>query len=574
VAAAFAGSAQAGQYLFVIGGFSDSLASNFAETRRYDMENDEWVAGPDLLEARGDLGVAITDKALYVIGGDATGGGQFDSTDTLQRLEWADWPAGTWTMDSNPPPVVVSGNDAGFCTNFAGSTAIWSVAGGDTFSNYDINLFRFVENEKCVSIYQDVPWLTAAPASGSVGADSQSAVDVTFDTTGLTAGTHQATLVLTSNDRVVALSQIPVTLEVIPAQRDASLTPDETVKTGNPGEQLTYTVTVVNEGNIADTYDVSVNDSSHVQVSSPTVGPLDPGESDDITVTVTVPSASGGGESYVATVQITSQGDNTMTRSLELTATANNVFSVAVDPDTSVKTTPGSAVTYTLSVANRGNVADTYGVAVSGNQWTTTLSRNSVPVARGATETLTVTVTVPPNQIAGATDTATITVTSQGNAAVNNTATLITVVDRSIGAIITPTSLIKVADAGQTVQFTLEVKNIGNAADIFDLTVTGATWQTTLSATTVGPLNPGATTSVDLTVHIPRTANPGDISSAVVTAKSRNNPSITGTAAAVTRVLRTIDAMSWLALAALAALVAAAGWLRVRRRRLAAPRLG
>ena len=130
-----AGYQQVGQYLYVVGGFSASgpnaaaessvlnrgqqpkvpltavlsgqqskqprvpLANN-ATTWRLDMSSAPgvWTIGPAFTEGRADFGLAYdagTNK-LYALGGDLTGGGFFDSTNAVDELSVASWPAGTW----------------------------------------------------------------------------------------------------------------------------------------------------------------------------------------------------------------------------------------------------------------------------------------------------------------------------------------------------------------------------------------------------------------------------------------------------------------------------------------------
>ena len=55
---------------------------------------------------------------------------------------------------------------------------------------------------------------------------------------------------------------------------------------------------------------------------------------------------------------------------------------------------------------------------------------------------------------------------------------------------------------GQTITYTLQITNTGDISDTFDLTLSSSDWATTLSATTVGPLAPGAGTSVEVYVTI------------------------------------------------------------------------
>ncbi len=60
----------------------------------------------------------------------------------------------------------------------------------------------------------DVPWLSAAPASGTTAADGSSDVTVTFDSTGLAAGSYSANVCVNSNDTEQPVVAVPVTMTV------------------------------------------------------------------------------------------------------------------------------------------------------------------------------------------------------------------------------------------------------------------------------------------------------------------------------------------------------------------------
>ncbi|WP_299758374.1 hypothetical protein [uncultured Chloroflexus sp.] len=76
---------------------------------------------------------------------------------------------------------------------------------------------------------------------------------------------------------------------------------------------------------------------------------------------------------------------------------------------------PGEAVSYTLTVTNRGSTATTFTVTVSGNHWPTNVPATIGPLAAGASTTFHVAVTIPDDQTGVHTDTATVTVTAQND---------------------------------------------------------------------------------------------------------------------------------------------------------------
>ncbi len=156
-----AGYQQVGQFLYVVGGFEASgpvarasaeLSSvlnrgqqskqpkvpmaNNTTTWRLDMSSAPgvWSVGPAFPAGRADFGLAYdagTNK-LYALGGDLPGGGFFDSTNAVDELSVATWPAGTW-MPS--PPNLILPNRQANQAGFYGAGQIWSAGGinGQTF---------------------------------------------------------------------------------------------------------------------------------------------------------------------------------------------------------------------------------------------------------------------------------------------------------------------------------------------------------------------------------------------------------------------------------------------------------
>jgi uncharacterized repeat protein (TIGR01451 family) len=91
-------------------------------------------------------------------------------------------------------------------------------------------------------------------------------------------------------------------------------------------------------------------------------------------------------------------------------------------------------------------------------------------------------------------------------------------------------------DPGETVTYTLRLTNTGNISDTYDLTTTGNTWVTSIQPSTVGPLDPGEGTDVDVFVSIPVDAAQGDSDIATITALSQSDPAESDTSVLTTTV--------------------------------------
>jgi hypothetical protein len=145
-------------------------------------------------------------------------------------------------------------------------------------------------------------------------------------------------------------------------------------------------------------------------------------------VTVTIPINAAGGITDTATIEVTSQGDDSQSAIFTLTTTANSVYSLALAPATDSRYgDPGTTVSYTQQVTNTGNAMDVYTITVSDNDWETTVPETVGPLVAHGSAKITVMVTISASVADGVTDTVTITVISQGDNTRSLASTLTTV---------------------------------------------------------------------------------------------------------------------------------------------------
>ena len=140
-----AGYTTVGQYLYVAGGFnSASPTANVGVTMRLDMATGTWSLGPTYTPGRADEGLAASGHTLYALGGDATGGGYFDSTVLVDSLDVSAWPSGSWTSVADPLPSPRQGNEAGFFSTGRVGGEVWSTGGinGATFTFLNEHLYK------------------------------------------------------------------------------------------------------------------------------------------------------------------------------------------------------------------------------------------------------------------------------------------------------------------------------------------------------------------------------------------------------------------------------------------------
>jgi hypothetical protein len=77
--------------------------------------------------------------------------------------------------------------------------------------------------ESGLPVFTDVAWLTVAPTAGRVRPDRTRPLAITVDTTGLRAGRHDATVVVTTNDPGNPVLTIPVRVRVPRHQRTVNV---------------------------------------------------------------------------------------------------------------------------------------------------------------------------------------------------------------------------------------------------------------------------------------------------------------------------------------------------------------
>jgi hypothetical protein len=198
----------------------------------------------------------------------------------------------------------------------------------------------------------------------------------------------------------------------------AELSLDTIAGSGYTGTSYSYPLLVVNSGNAEDTFDLGLSDNSwSTTVSQPVAGPLAPGSSAVMTITVDIPATVAGGESDRVTILATSRGDRGKVARAEITTTAL-VYGLSVTPlNPSLFAQAGESVAYTLSVANTGSLAENYSLTVSGNSWSTTGPAETGVIGAGEKADVVFTVSIPDEVTDLSQDVALVTISAQTNPA-------------------------------------------------------------------------------------------------------------------------------------------------------------
>jgi carboxypeptidase T len=184
---------------------------------------------------------------------------------------------------------------------------------------------------------------------------------------------------------------------------------------------------------------------------------------------------------------------------------------------------PGEVITYTMEYTNGLAVAKEFKVTVT-SDWAVSAPSTLGTLGSLESASFDVAVSIPISATAGDNDSAIVKVTQVGNVNIYDTSQLVTTANAN-GVVITPTNVTQTGAPGSDVVYEMEVTNLGVLTDSFNLDLS-SNWVASLSENTTGPLAPGASESVVLTVSVPLEAVPGDMDTALITATSQSDPGI------------------------------------------------
>jgi uncharacterized repeat protein (TIGR01451 family) len=255
----------------------------------------------------------------------------------------------------------------------------------------------------------------------------------------------------------------------------------------DPGTSVDFPLDVINTGGGPDTYTLSAaipggwtvtfyDDANGNGVLDPAelapivaIGPVAGGTEVNVIARVDVPAGTLPGVNATS-FTATSTNNPGASDTIANTVTVNSFAAVDFSPDQAGSTTPGGMVSYPHTVTNTGNISDTWDLTYASSQgWTYVFYDagnnpiTSVTLAPGASENITVRLTVPAGATVGTVETGVLTATGQ--------ATLVTDIATDVTVIVAGNLQLTKSVAppgnqlpGTDLTYTVDYQNIGTDA--------------------------------------------------------------------------------------------------------------
>jgi uncharacterized membrane protein len=190
-----------------------------------------------------------------------------------------------------------------------------------------------------------------------------------------------------------------------------------------------------------------------------------------------------------------------------------NAFGLEAPPAASAA--PGTTVSHTLTIINRGNASDNYTLTLAGDlSWPVQIAPTAGPVAPGTSTKIPTTVQIPLTATHGQTQHISIDVTSMGDPDRVASALVDTKVQNPYALAVEPITTTASAEPGGWATFAFRMGNTGSITDTFELTYT-STQQTQEAGWNLPPLPfvylfPGVWTVIPVHLSVPSSTPEGD----------------------------------------------------------------
>lgn len=174
-------------------------------------------------------------------------------------------------------------------------------------------------------------WTTTAPTSVgplAAGATAPVSVSVLVPAGAADGDSDLATITFTSvgDGAQSASASLTTTAQAAPPPPPpvygVSIAPASDGQSAPAGDTTTYALTVTNTGDTSDSFTITVSGNAWTTTAPASVGPLAAGASAPLSVDVSIPAGAANGDSDLATITVTSQGDAAQFATSTLTTTA------------------------------------------------------------------------------------------------------------------------------------------------------------------------------------------------------------------------------------------------------------
>ncbi len=299
---------------------------------------------------------------------------------------------------------------------------------------------------------------------------------------------------------------------------DVSLTSDNASKEVASGQQVSYLMTITNDGNNGDTYGITSNISKSpstwtVLLSQTSTGNVGSGSTTTFTVTVRAPSTGVDISSYCyATIKVTSSNDPTnSSASVLLSTVLKRTYGVSITSPGIKSMNPGISATYNFKVKNEGNDQDGYSLEAMTvpTGWSAAVDFDTGKFAPGNSKNATLTVQAPSDANARSYQFVVKAVSITDN---STTATrTITANVNQVHKVSISSDGVKEVDitAQRVVNFNVEISNLGNGEDQFNLEYyvpaqyIASGWGGDLSTTTTSKIDADDSANITFYVYTP-----------------------------------------------------------------------
>jgi uncharacterized repeat protein (TIGR01451 family) len=273
----------------------------------------------------------------------------------------------------------------------------------------------------------------------------------------------------------------------------------------SPGGVVGYVVKLKNIGTGNDTIQLSAQNYSTWITFSKSSTTLAPDQSDNITITITVPSKPLPTKGdYQIGILAKSIGNESVTANMTLVMTIKQVYGVEVNSNVSVSyVDPGQSVSYNITVKNTGNGQDSFSLTKSGDHtdWVT-FSSSSITVDGLQSSSVSMLVQVPSNAFAQS-FVVKVNVKSQGDATIQQNLSLTTTINLLYGLELTPSETSKEITSAISATYNMTIRNTGNSNDTMEFEAVGARMDWVAFNVTSVLLGPGNSTTVKVTINPP-----------------------------------------------------------------------